>query len=156
MLRAYSTRTMKKRESITREEVTFHTSFQDISSSEIVVPQQEIGTTADIARNPARMQRSGSCKGAPASADGIRAAQAYDPRRQGAFAGNRREKRSPPSDGGDTRRGIVGCETPVKRQAVEPDAEVFMQQWECFESVRRSYRSTLQEDIQTWFRTLRL
>ena len=81
------------------------------------------------------MQRSGSCKGAPASADGIRAAQAYDPRRQGAFAGNRREKRSPPSDGGDTRRGIVGCETPVKRQAVEPDAEVFMQQWECFESV---------------------
>ena len=118
--------------------------------------RQAYGTTADIARNPARMQRSGSCKGAPASADGIRAAQAYDPRRQGAFAGNRREKRSPPSDGGDTRRGIVGCETPVKRQAVEPDAEVFMQQWECFESVRRSYRSTLQEDIQTWFRTLRL
>ncbi len=102
------------------------------------------------------MQRSGRCKGTSASADGIRAAQAYDPRRQGAFAGNRREKRSPPSDGGDTRRGIVGCETPVKRQAVEPDAEVFMQQWECFESVRRSYRSTLQEDIQTWFRTLRL
>ena len=101
------------------------------------------------------MQRSGRREGTSASADGICAAQAYDPRRQGAFAGNRREKRSPPSDGGDTRRGIVGCETPVKRQAVEPDAEVFMQQWECFESVRRSYRSTLQEDIQTWFRTLR-
>ena len=54
MLRAYSTRTMKKRESITREEVTFHTSFQDISSSEIFVPQQEIGTEYnDISRETA-------------------------------------------------------------------------------------------------------
>ena len=102
------------------------------------------------------MQRSGRCKGTSASADGIRAAQAHNRRRQGALIGDHRKERSPPSDGGDTRRGIVGCETPVKRQAVEPDAEVFMQQWECFESVRRSYRSTLQEDIQTWFRTQRL
>ena len=45
---------MKKRESITREEVTFHTSFQDISSSEIFVPQQEIGTEYnDISRETA-------------------------------------------------------------------------------------------------------
>ena len=44
MLRAYSMRTMKKRESITREEVTFHTSFPDSSNSGIFVPQQETGT----------------------------------------------------------------------------------------------------------------
>lgn len=44
MLRAYSTRTMKKRESITHEEVAFHRSFPDISNSEIFVPQQETGT----------------------------------------------------------------------------------------------------------------
>ena len=51
MLRAYSTRTMKKRESITREEVTFHTSFPDLSNSEIFVPQQETGTEYnDISR----------------------------------------------------------------------------------------------------------
>lgn len=51
MLRAYSTRTMKKRESITREEVTFHMSFPDISTSEIFVPQRETGTEYnDISR----------------------------------------------------------------------------------------------------------
>ena len=51
MLRAYSTRTMKKRESITREEVTFHTSFPDLSNSEIFIPQQETGTEYnDISR----------------------------------------------------------------------------------------------------------
>ena len=50
-------------------------------------------------------------------------------------------------------------DNPFEKMMIQkPDygTEVFMQQWECFESVRRSYRSTLQEDIQTWFRTLRL
>lgn len=51
MLRAYSTRTMEKRESITREEVAFHTSFPDISNSEIFVPRRETGTEYnDISR----------------------------------------------------------------------------------------------------------
>ena len=51
MLRAYSTRAMKKRESITRKEVTFHTFFPDISGSEIFIPQQETGTEYnDISR----------------------------------------------------------------------------------------------------------
>lgn len=51
MLRAYSTRTMEKRGAITREEVAFHTSFPDISNSEIFVPQRETGTEYnDISR----------------------------------------------------------------------------------------------------------
>ena len=51
MLRAYSTRTMKKRESITREEVTFYTSSPDLSNNEIFLPQQETGTEYnDISR----------------------------------------------------------------------------------------------------------
>lgn len=51
MLRAYSTRTMEKRGSITREEVAFHTSFTDISNSGIFVPQRETGTEyKDISR----------------------------------------------------------------------------------------------------------
>lgn len=51
MFRAYSTRTMKKREAMTREEVTFHTSFPDLSNSENFVPQQETGTECnDISR----------------------------------------------------------------------------------------------------------
>lgn len=42
---------MKKRESITREEVIFHTSFPDLSNNEIFVPQQETGTEYnDISR----------------------------------------------------------------------------------------------------------
>lgn len=44
MLRAYSTRTMRKWESITREEGTLHMSFPDLSTSEIFIPQQEAGT----------------------------------------------------------------------------------------------------------------
>lgn len=44
MLRAYSTRTMKKRGLVMCEEVAFHRSFPDISNSEIFVPQQETGT----------------------------------------------------------------------------------------------------------------
>ena len=95
------------------------------------------------------MQRSGSREGTPAAKDGIRVAQAHDPRRQGAFAGNRREKRSPASDGGDTCQRVVRSKTSVKRRAVEPDVEVFMQQWECFEPARRSYGINLQETIQT-------
>ena len=51
MLHAYSTRTMKKRESITRENVTFPRSFPYISGSEIFISQQETGTEYnDISR----------------------------------------------------------------------------------------------------------
>ena len=51
MLHAYSTRTMKKRESITREKVTFPRSFPYISGSEIFISQQETGTEYnDISR----------------------------------------------------------------------------------------------------------
>lgn len=49
MLRA--TRTMEKRGAITCEEGAFHTSFPDISNSEIFVPQRETGTEYnDISR----------------------------------------------------------------------------------------------------------
>ena len=51
MLRAYSTRTMKKRESMTREEVTFHMGFPDLADCEIFVPQQQTGAEYnDISR----------------------------------------------------------------------------------------------------------
>ena len=54
MLRAYSTRTMKKRGLVMCEEVAFHRSFPDISNSEIFVPQQETGTEYnDISRETA-------------------------------------------------------------------------------------------------------
>ncbi len=43
MLCAYSTRAMRKWESITREEVTLHMSFPDLSTREIFIPQQETG-----------------------------------------------------------------------------------------------------------------
>ncbi|PWM29441.1 MAG: hypothetical protein DBX55_07120 [Verrucomicrobia bacterium] len=42
---------MKKRESMTREEVTFHTSFPDLADCEIFVPQQQTGAEYnDISR----------------------------------------------------------------------------------------------------------
>ena len=59
------------------------------------------------------MQRSGSREGTPALADGIRAAQTDDLRRQGAFAGNHREERSPASDSGNTSQRVVRSKTAV-------------------------------------------
>ena len=51
MLRAYSTRAMKKRESMTREDVTFHMAFPDLADCEIFVPQQQTGAEYnDISR----------------------------------------------------------------------------------------------------------
>lgn len=51
MPRAYPTRAMKKRESATREEATFQTSFPDLSNGKIFIPQQETGTAYnDISR----------------------------------------------------------------------------------------------------------
>ena len=51
MLRAYSTRTMKKRESMTREDVTFHMAFPNLADCEIFVPQQQTGAEYyDISR----------------------------------------------------------------------------------------------------------
>ena len=51
MLRAYSTRAMKRRESMTREEATFHMSFPDLSGCEIFIPQQQTGAEySDISR----------------------------------------------------------------------------------------------------------
>ena len=61
------------------------------------------------------MQRSGRREGTPAAKDGIRVAQAHDPRRQGAFAGNHREKRGPASDGGDSGQRVVRSKTAVRR-----------------------------------------
>ena len=72
------------------------------------------GTAADTARNPARMQRSGRCKGTSASADGIRAAQAHNRRRQGALIGDHRKEWSPASDYRNSEPGDFECQGAIK------------------------------------------
>jgi len=65
------------------------------------------------------MQRSGSREGTSASADGICAAQAHDSRRQSAFTGNHREKRSPASDGGNRKQNIIRRKNVIVKRETE-------------------------------------
>ena len=47
LMRAYSTRVKKMRECLTKEEITFHTSFPSLTELEMFVPQQETGNEYD-------------------------------------------------------------------------------------------------------------